>query len=88
MSWNLDQETPEGFEFVLGGHTYYFRYPNTEEITEVNKVPEDKQLDYLYGFITPKGEGTPSIKDNLAKQNIKVLQRFTEMVKTEFSSDK
>lgn len=85
MSWNLDQDTTEGFEFILGGHTYFFRYPSTEEITKAKKIKDGEQLDYLYGFVTGKSEGAPEIKEALAKQNIKVLQKFSEMIKTEFA---
>lgn len=88
MSWNLDEQTPDGFEFTLGGNDYFFRYPTTEEIDLFAKTEEDKQLELIYTFITnTKGDGR-DISDVLGKANIKVLQRFMEMVKTEFSSGK
>jgi hypothetical protein len=83
---DLDKNAAESFEFILAGSKYSFRYPNTEEITAAQKLKEgsDEQMEWLYGFITP-AEGSPAIKEALGKANVKVLQNFQRMLKSEFS---
>ena len=86
-SWNLDQDNENGFSFQLNGHVYFFRYPTMEEADEFSKTEEAKQLDKMYEFIESP-EGTPSIKETLGKSNIKVVQKFMEMVQIEFAGEK
>jgi len=81
---NLDEGVQETFEFILGGHTYKMRYPNTEEILEVDKIADDKKMDWMYGFISSDDEQAPPISEALGKKNIKVLQRFNDMIIAEF----
>lgn len=88
MSYNLDEQVPEGFEFVVGGHTYRMRYPTTEEILDgQNKKGEQEQLKWLYSFISATEEGVPSIEEALARVNVKVLQKFNHMIKSEFGAE-
>lgn len=44
-----------------------------------------KELEqFLYGFITPQGHEV-SIEDTLAKENIKVMKNFNQMIRAELS---
>jgi hypothetical protein len=85
LSYNLDEQIEESFEFTLAGHNYQMKYPTTEEILAASKIKgEEAQMEWMYGFITSSDEAAPLIKDVLGKVNVKKLQRFNEMVKTEF----
>lgn len=85
MSYNLDEQTEESFDFTLGGHDYQMRYPTTEEILAATKIKgEEAQMEWMYSFISSADEAAPAIKDVLGGVNVKKLQRFNQMVKTEF----
>lgn len=84
MAYDLDGEVPEHFEFKLGGFVYQMRYPTAEEVQGADKLTDEKQMDWVYGFISSKDEGAPQIRDALNKVNLKVLQKFNEMIMTEF----
>jgi hypothetical protein len=88
QSWNLDQDSEAGFGFRLNSNDYFFRYPTLEEVDEFSKLPEDKQLDAMYEFIETRTPEAPSIKEALSGANIKVVQKFMEMVQTEFAGAK
>lgn len=82
---NLNDNVTESFQFELDGKTYTMKYPTMEELEAVQDIVKkeedsDKVMDYMYGFIT----GEPDIKKTLKKQNIKVIQNFNKMVRTEF----
>lgn len=97
-SYNLTDNVNESFEFTIGGVAYTMRYPLVEEIETLQEMVEKNQKDekagkevdekevnsYMYTFITPKEAESPSIEEILKKQNIKVLQNFNTMFKTEF----
>lgn len=89
MSYNLDNNDneSESFDFVLGGNTYSFRYPTTEEVTELTKFKQpngmpdvEKMMGYIYDFITPATEGAPSIKDAMNKSRIQKFKAFQQMM--------
>lgn len=84
---NLDEQAADDFGFILNGHEYRMRYPTTEETVKAQDAKDDteKQLEWLYGFITPVKPESPQIKEALAKVNVKKLQKFTAMVTAEFS---
>lgn len=88
MSYNLDDQATESFEFTLESHIYVMRYPTTEEILE-NQGLQDKKdggkamLEWIYGYITPKDPSSPAFPETMKKVNVKKLQRFNEMLKTE-----
>lgn len=42
-NYNLD-DTPESFSFTLKGNDYQMRYPNTEELEELPKAPDTKDM--------------------------------------------
>lgn len=94
-TYNLNDNVKNSFQFELGGYVYEMRYPTVEETEQIQKAvkqaeAEDNQqpvLDTVYGLITSPDDKAPDIKDVLPKQNIKVLQNFTNMIKTEFSGD-
>lgn len=93
MSYNLNDNVQESFEFILGGFTYQMRYPTVEETEEVQRVLKEAEktddsssvLEQMYKFITSTDEKAPKIAEALRKQNIKVIQNFNEMIKAEFS---
>lgn len=85
--YNLD-EVQESFKFTIGGHAYTMRYPTTEEVQETAEIKDpEKQTAWLYGFISPDTGEAPAIEDAIKKVNVKVLQNFNNMIKTEFSSE-
>lgn len=55
-----------------------------EKRTDDVKAISGKLEDFLYEFITPLGHET-TIKAALAKENIKVMRNFNNMIKTEIS---
>ena len=93
MSYNLNDNVQESFEFTLGGFTYQMKYPTVEETEKVQDVIKEAKKDedsskilaQLFSFITSGDENAPNIEVAIRKQNIKVVQNFNEMIKTEFS---
>jgi hypothetical protein len=87
-NYDLDQDGVESFRFKLGGNEYDMRYPTTEEIQSAQKMKdEDAKTKWVYTFITPVVEASPPIEEALKKVNVKVLQKFNHMIKTEFTED-
>jgi len=98
MSYDLSDNVNEDFSFSIGGIEYRMKYPLVEEIEEMErlskapdneteeqkKAREQKGTEYLYSFISPKDPTSPSIEEKLKTQNIKVLQNFNQMIRTEF----
>ena len=41
----------------------------------------------MYEFVRAESKDAPDIKETMAKANIKVMQKFVEMVKIEFSGE-
>lgn len=85
-TYNLDEGADNSFSFSVGGNVYTMRYPTTEEIEAAQKLQDqpEKQLEWIYGFISPQEDGAPDIKATIGKSNIKVLKNFNTMIKTEF----
>ena len=88
-TYNLDQDVPEHFSFILSGHEYRMRYPTTEETTKAQnlKANSDEQMEWLYSFIEPVKADSPTIQEALQKVNVKKLMKFTKMISDEFSSE-
>lgn len=98
MSYNLTDNVNESFQFSINNINYTMRYPIVEEmdtLRDIAKTNEEKdkkgelvdrknEEDYMYSFISPVEKDSPSIQDILKTQNIKVLQNFNTMFKTEF----
>lgn len=98
--YNLNDNVNDDFPFEVSGIQYKMRYPLVEEIEKMQEMvaaselkklknedttEDDEELNaWLYAFITPVKEESPSIEDTMKKQNVKVLQNFTKMFKTEF----
>lgn len=91
-TYNLNDNVEESFEFVLSGFTYKMRYPTVEEteavqavLKEAEKTEDTQQIqDQMYKFISSDDPKALPIGENLKKQSIKVIQKFNEMIKTEF----
>lgn len=99
-NYNLTDNVNETFDFSVNDIVYIMRYPTvdeienlqekTKEITEkmekggVTKEDEIQVQQLMYDFISPQDPTSPGIATTMKKQNIKVLQNFNIMIKTEF----
>jgi len=94
-TYNLNDNVKDNFEFNLGGFLYQMRYPTVEEtegIQDAFKKAEkadnpEEVLKIVYGFISSTDEKAPDFAETLKKQNIKVMQNFNTMIKTEFGGE-
>lgn len=94
MSYNLNDNVQENFEFQLDGHMYKMKYPTVEETEKVQEALKKAQesgdnesiLSQMYQFISTDDKDAPPISEALKKQNIKVIQNYNEMIKAEFSA--
>ena len=98
--YNLTDNVNDGFKFDIRGKVFFMKYPTTEEIEELQKMTDESKSsskdgevsaeqnqqvqEYMYQFISPVEHDTP-IREALKHENLKVLQRFNQMVKAEFS---
>lgn len=91
-TYKLNDNVKDSFQFELDGHIYDMRYPTVEETENIQGALKDgeaeddphKVLDKVYSLISSKDEKAPKINVVMPKQNIKVLQNFTNMIKAEF----
>lgn len=99
--YNLDEQVTESFPFVVGGHSYEFRYPTTEELDDVPQAPDTKDLSDGDKLIANKQYGeklnayfygfikpvgdAPAVEEVLKKANVLTLRHFGAMIKTELS---
>lgn len=102
MSYNLSDNVNDDFKFSIKDTEYVMRYPLVEEIetlqelskevdgetVEQKEIREKKALDFMYQFVSGVKADSPKIDDILKTQNIKVMQNFNQMIKTEFSIGK
>lgn len=87
-NYDLDSGVEEGFNFVLGGNTYFMRYPTTEEVEEMQKEKNpQKQAERMFEFAVPVDQDAPSLKEALKSKNVKVLKKFSEMIAVEFGGE-
>lgn len=56
----------------------------TQGLEDKLKKQNEDLTDWMYTFISPINEGSPDIKETMKKMNVKVLQNFQTMFKTEF----
>lgn len=93
MSYNLNDNVKDEFEFILGGFKYFMKYPTVEQTeaiqVEIKKDAEDSEaiLAQVYGLVTSEDKDAPDIAKTMQKQNIKVLKNFTNMIKVEFGGE-
>lgn len=95
MSYNLNDNVQESFEFTLNGHTYEMKYPTIEETEQFQAIfkkaqeqeSSDEVMAEMYKFISSKDEKAPPIGEIMKKQNVKVLHNFTEMIKAELGNE-
>lgn len=93
-TYDLNDNVEDSFSFILGGFTYNMRYPTVEELenvqTALKKAQEDEDtktiMDQMYQFISPVDKDAPSISETMKKQNLPVIKKFNEMIKTEFGA--
>lgn len=101
-NYNLSDNVNDSFQFSINGLVYKMRYPLVSEIEELQektkliekKKKEDKDVTkeeqdlekWMYSFTDPVEPSSPPIKELLEKQNIKVMQNFQTMFKTEFGA--
>ncbi len=102
MSYNLSDNVNDSFNFSIKGMEYSMRYPLVSEIEELQTktkafekrkadgkdvTKEEKEIEnFMYSFVSPTTADAPPIKELLEKQNIKVMQNFQTMFKTEFGA--
>lgn len=84
--YNFDEAASSDAPLILmGGYEYRLRYPTLEEIETMQKAKSDEEKnDLIYKFVEKTKDDQPEFKEVFRKQNIKVLQKFTEMVTKEF----
>lgn len=88
MSYNLDEQQPEYFDFTLGGHQYRMRYPTTAEALAGKAIDDgEKGLKWMCGFIEKVDKEAPDIEETLKNVSIKVMQSFNSMIKKEFGNE-
>jgi len=99
-SYNLTDNVNDSFVFSLRGNKFEMRYPKTSELEEIQQITNELQekegdkeaekalneklIDSLYSFISPVDHDV-QIKEALSNENIKVLQNFNTMIKSELS---
>ncbi len=86
---NLDENIAEHFEFIIKGHNYKFRQPNTEEIKEIQKSSDDKDFgnENLYPFISKVNEDSPDFSETAKQMTMPYWHKFNAMVLTELGLD-
>lgn len=89
MTYDLNDNVKDSFNFKMDGFIYIMKYPTLNEITEVQKIMEKEEdnlkfIDAISKFITSDNKDAPNIVETLKTKNIKVLQNFVEMIKVEF----
>lgn len=57
---------------------------DTSELDKTLKVQNEELNNWMYTFISPVKADSPDIKETMKKMNMKVLQNFQTMFKTEF----
>ena len=90
---NLTDGVDEGINFQIRDRVFFFRFPLTGEVEEmqaINSEPDSedktKKLEgFFFGLISPVDHDQP-IHDALKQSNIKVLQKFNEMVQNVLSA--
>src|SRR3972149_5341571 len=83
-NYNLDDGVVEYFEFIVKGHKYRFRHPNTEELDEIRLLTKDQKdkggNETLYKFITKVDESSPDLGDPVA---VKItVENFDDLERT------
>ena len=90
MSYNLNENVDEYFDFQINGNIYRMRYPTSEEIRKAQPVETTEALNegnitgWLHALITPQTEDAQDIEVALQNSNIKVIKNFNHMVASEF----
>lgn len=93
-AYNLNDNVSDHFEFILGGHTYKMKYPTVEETEQVQDALKKAQesnnnesvLKIMFQFISSDDKEAPSFDEAIKKQNIKVIQNFSQMIEAEFKA--
>jgi hypothetical protein len=97
---DLSDNVNNDFSFVLRGKKYTMKYPTTAELEDIQtlnteyeaidksseegKAMAETLSDAMYNFISGVDHDL-NIKEELKKENIKVLQKFNHMIKTELA---
>lgn len=84
MTYNLDENIAEYFEFIVGGNTYKMKYPTTDELEVIQKIKDQtKQGEAMLDFISVVTEGAPDILTAMKDKNVQVTKRFRDMIAAE-----
>ena len=88
MSYNLDENINEYFEFTLGGNVYKMKYPTTKELEDIQKIKEpEEQGEKMLAFISAVTDGAPDILEAMKDKNTQVTKRFRKMIATEIGME-
>lgn len=87
-AYNLDEDVKESFRFILKGYEYDFRQMTTEEIDKFQTLKEEKeQREFLFSFITPVDEKSPTFEEVSKRMYAKNWRNFLTMVTTEMGGN-
>lgn len=86
---NLDEGVVEYFEFIVKGHKYRFKQPNTEETKEFGTFKDDPEraLTVLSRFISKVDETSPDFEETAKQMTNPHWKRFNEMISEEMGLD-
>lgn len=86
---NLDEGLLEYFDFIVKGHTYRFRHPNTKEMEKMKDVKADEAASraQLFQFITTVSEDAPEFSTIVDDLTVPYWKRFNEMIRKEMGLD-
>lgn len=82
MSYNLDENVSEYFEFQMGGGKYKMKYPTTEDVKEFQDKDESKVEKKLLSLIESV-EGSPDFTVVYNKANVQTMRNFNKMMMKE-----
>lgn len=85
IAQSSENESPT---IVMGGESYLLSYPTVEQVEKIQTLKTDEEkTNAIYSFVKPSTPETKPFKEVLQKQNIKVMQAFSDMIKKEFGVD-
>lgn len=87
---NISEGIKEYFQFIIKGHTYKFRYPNTEEsagFQNVDAKDMSKFVKFISKFISPESKDAPAFTEVQKKMLIPEWTNFGNMIKAEFTGE-
>lgn len=81
---DIDEGVQESFEFRVKGHSYLFRYLNTEELEAFLALTGKDLEQAMYQYITKKDPASPDFPEIARKMISPQWANFTKMIEAEF----